>query len=178
MISFLLTQPGSLHGNSDALMPPLRRRVNAGQRSDQRATKMIAYDLQCINGHCFEGWFEDEATYLDQKEKGMIACPTCNQTGVARIPSVFAIKTATTASTPNETAGEMTGLGQRIVDYINKNFDDVGCDFAKEALKMHYGVAHPRNIRGTSTKEEEETLKKEGIEFLKIPLPQGPDTDS
>lgn len=139
---------------------------------------MIAYDLQCLNGHCFEGWFEDEAAYLAQKEKGMIACPTCNQTGVARVPSVFAIKTATAASPANDAHGELTKLGQRIVAYIKDNFDDVGCNFAKEALKMHYGVADPRNIRGTSTKEEEEVLEKEGIEFLKIPMPQGPETDS
>jgi hypothetical protein len=54
----------------------------------------------------------------------------------------------------------------------------VGCDFAKEALKIHYGAAEPRNIRGVSTKEEEKTLTDEGIQFIKIPMPARPDTES
>jgi hypothetical protein len=69
-------------------------------------------------------------------------------------------------------------VGKEIVDYVEKNFDDVGCDFAKEALKIHYGVEEPRNIRGVSTKEEEKMLKKEGIDFVKIPMPAPPDTDA
>ena len=51
----------------------------------------------------------------------------------------------------------------------------INLDFAKEALKIHYGVKEPRNIRGISTKEEEKMLKKEGIEFMKIPMPERPE---
>ena len=70
------------------------------------------------------------------------------------------------------------GMGKEIIDFVEKNFDDVGCDFAKEALKIHYGVEEPRNIRGISTKEEEKMLKEEGIDFVKIPMPALPDTDA
>jgi hypothetical protein len=69
-------------------------------------------------------------------------------------------------------------IGKEIIDYVEKNFDDVGCDFAKEALKIHYGVEEPRNIRGVSTKAEEKMLKEEGIDFVKIPMPAPPDTDA
>ena len=31
---------------------------------------MIAYDLQCANGHRFEGWFEDSKTFDRQKKTG------------------------------------------------------------------------------------------------------------
>ena len=72
----------------------------------------------------------------------------------------------------------MEMLGNKIVDYVEKNFDDVGADFTKEALKIHYGVSEPRNIRGVSTREEEKTLEKEGVQFIKIPIPVPPDTDS
>jgi hypothetical protein len=139
---------------------------------------MIAYDLQCANGHRFEGWFEDEAAYLDQSEKGLIACPTCDTSAVSRIPSVFAIKTASAATSSRGRRPETAELSSRIFNFIEKNFDNVGCDFAKEALKMHYGVSEARNIRGTSTKEEEATLKKEGIEFFKIPMATEPDPDA
>ncbi len=30
---------------------------------------MIAYDLQCVNGHAFEGWFEDSEAYQAQKKR-------------------------------------------------------------------------------------------------------------
>ena len=63
-------------------------------------------------------------------------------------------------------------LAKEIVDYINKNFEDVGSDFAKEALKMHYAVTEKRNIKGSATQEEEEMLEEEGIDFFKVPSPK------
>ncbi|MBW2438732.1 MAG: DUF1178 family protein [Desulfobacterales bacterium] len=139
---------------------------------------MIAYDLQCIDGHAFEGWFEDSQAYQSQKKKGLIACPVCNSTRVSRLPSTFAIRASQIPKKVSLEEEHLKKVGKEIVDFVHKNFDNVGCDFAKEALKMHYGVEEPRNIRGVSTKEEEELLKKEGIEFLKIPMPERPDTDA
>jgi hypothetical protein len=139
---------------------------------------MIAYDLQCIEGHAFEGWFEDSQAYQSQKKKGLIACPVCNSTRVSRIPSTFAIRASQIPKKVSLEEKHLKKVGTEIADFVQKNFDDVGCDFAKEALKMHYGVEEPRNIRGVSTEEEEEMLKKEGIEFLKIPMPERPDTDA
>jgi hypothetical protein len=136
---------------------------------------MIAYDLQCRNGHQFEGWFEDSQAFDDQKKQGMIACPVCEDTGVFKVPSTFAIKgsTGTLPMDPNDSA-QMAALGKKIVDYVHNNFDNVGADFAEEALKMHYGVSEPRSIRGISTPQEEATLKAEGIHFFKIPMPPEP----
>jgi hypothetical protein len=139
---------------------------------------MIAYDLQCVKGHAFEGWFEDNEAYLTQKRKGLIACPVCNDTKVSRIPSTFAIKSSPIPKKASLQEENLKKVGKEIIKYIEKNFDDVGCDFAKEALKIHYGVEEPRNIRGVSTKEEEKMLKEEGIDFVKIPMPVPPDTDA
>ena len=139
---------------------------------------MIAYDLQCVNGHAFEGWFEDSEAYSAQKKKELIACPACNTTRVSRIPSTFAIKASPIPRQLSKEEQNLRKAGEEIIDFVEKNFDDVGCNFAKEALKIHYGVKEPRNIRGVSTKEEEKMLKKEGIEFFKIPLPAPPDTDA
>jgi hypothetical protein len=100
-------------------------------------------------------------------------------TSVTRIPSTFAIKSSARAAPLSEsTAAQMEELSLRITDFIEKNFDNVGCQFAKEALKMHYGVTEQRNIRGTSSPEEEKTLKEEGIEFIKIPIPTNPESDA
>ena len=141
---------------------------------------MIAYDLQCSNGHAFEGWFEDRKAYRDQKKKGLISCPACNDTSVDIVPSTFAIKSSHTSkpqSLPSEEA-VLAKIGKEAIEYVEKNFDDVGCDFAKEALKIHYGATEPRNIRGVSTEEEEKTLKEEGIQFFKFPMPAPQDSDS
>jgi hypothetical protein len=133
---------------------------------------MIAYDLQCGNGHRFEGWFEDSKAFDRQNTQGLIACPVCEDTAVCKIPSTFAIKGASGPVLPQAGGGvDLAALGRQIVDYVEKNFDNVGPDFAEEALKMHYGVSEPRNIRGSSTPQEEKTLRAEGINFFKFPDP-------
>ena len=139
---------------------------------------MIAYDLQCVNGHAFEGWFEDSDAYQSQKKKGLIACPVCNDTHISRIPSTFAIKSSSMPTGSSLHEKNLKKMGKEVIQFVEKNFDDVGCDFAKEALKIHYGVEEPRNIRGVSTKEEEKMLKDEGIDFVKIPMPAPPETDA
>lgn len=138
---------------------------------------MIAYDLQCIAGHSFEGWFEDEKSFLQQKKKGLVTCPICDETSVSRIPSAFAIKSSNIPAQSDKTISKYAEIGKRIVDYVENNFDDVGCNFAKEALKIHYGVTEPRNIRGVSTEAEEKSLKDEGVEFFKFPVPASPDSE-
>ena len=139
---------------------------------------MIAYDLQCINGHSFEGWFEDITAYEKQEKTGLIECPVCNSTSIARLPSTFAIKSSMSINNFSDPKENLENISRKIVDFVEKNFDDVGTEFTKEALKMHYGASEPRNIRGVSTKEEEKTLKDEGIQFFKIPMPAVPETES
>jgi hypothetical protein len=142
---------------------------------------MIAYDLKCANGHAFEGWFEDRKAFLSQKKRGLISCPLCDDTGIVQLPSRFAIR-ASQSPVPNETGATpektWTQIGKQLGEFVEQNFDNVGCNFAQEALKIHYGVSEPRNIRGVSTETEEKVLKQEGVQFFKIPLPPPPDFDS
>jgi hypothetical protein len=141
---------------------------------------MIAYDLQCRHGHTFEGWFEDAAAFKKQQKAALIACPICDDTQVTRIPSTFAIKgtpshhqpPAAPKRTDDEAPIDPAIMARAISEFVEKNFDNVGADFASEALKIHYGVKAPRNIRGVSTRQEEETLRKEGVEFVKFPVPE------
>ncbi|MDM8549251.1 DUF1178 family protein [Desulfobacterales bacterium HSG2] len=139
---------------------------------------MIVFDLQCNNGHVFEGWFEDGHDCEQQMENALIACPICDDTSVSRIPSTFAIKSSQPVSDFSAQKLDPSSVARRIMEYVDKNFDDVGCDFAREALKIHYGASEPRNIKGTSTETEEKTLQQEGIEFFKIPMPKQSDTDA
>ena len=139
---------------------------------------MIAFDLQCANGHTFEGWFEDSNSYEKQKKQDLISCPICNTVEVFKILSPVAIKKSDSQTNALSDQAQLAAFGKQIVDYVENNFDDVGCEFSKEALKMHYGVTEPRNIRGVSTPEEEKTLNKEGIQYFKFPVPPSPDAES
>ena len=133
---------------------------------------MIAYDLQCTNGHTFEGWFEDANAFEVQQSQGLIACPICSDVSVTRIPSAFAIRSSLTSAPSLPKRPNIEQLAAQVVDYVENNFDNVGANFAKEALKMHYGLSEHRNIRGVSSEAEEKMLKDEGIHFFKFPMPK------
>jgi hypothetical protein len=134
---------------------------------------MIAFDLQCSKGHIFEGWFDNLESYTIQNSKKMITCPHCNTTKIRKLLSpVTALKSP---SPPQNNLQEekkdidYRKLAKEMINYINTEFEDLGTDFAKEALKIHYGVSKERNIKGSATETEETTLREEGIQFFKIP---------
>lgn len=140
---------------------------------------MIVFDLQCKNGHRFEGWFDDLESLEDQISRGLVTCPSCEETDISRIPSTFGIKGAkSAAATPLENPEIQEVFLQKVAQFVDSNFDDVGSKFTDEALKIHYGVSEPRNIRGTSTKEQEDLLTKEGVSFVKFPVPAADDSDA
>ncbi len=133
---------------------------------------MIVYDLQCANGHTFEGWFEDRKAYEDQSRKKLIACPICSDTSIVALPSRFSIKAGPIFPENGCDNSEDRGAVEKLMGFLENNFEDVGPNFAPEALKMHYDVTEKRNIRGSSTEAEEKMLKKEGIKFFKLPIPR------
>lgn len=134
---------------------------------------MIVFDLECSMGHSFEGWFHNTESFEKQKEQKLVSCPSCNDTEVRRILSPVAVKTSShRAERKGMKPIDYQRLAKEVVDYINNNFEDVGSDFAKEALKMHYTVTEKRNIKGSATDEEEKVLKDEGIGFFKVPTPK------
>ena len=49
---------------------------------------MIAFDLNCSNGHPFEGWFSSAADFDTQKSNGMLACPLCADVHIHKALSV------------------------------------------------------------------------------------------
>ncbi len=146
---------------------------------------MIAFDMQCSKGHVFEGWFEDNNAYEEQKKKDLISCPACNNSDVNKVPTTFGVMKSTQSSSrqPQKVGiqisqAELEIFQKKFVEFVTTNSDNVGPDFAKEALKMHYGATEPRNIRGFSTAKEEKLLKNEGIQFFKLPVPEKPEFDA
>ena len=129
---------------------------------------MIAFELSCSQSHTFEGWFDSAEAFEDQKARSLVSCPICGDEAVSKVISpIRSLKGG-----EQETAQPARVLRQTVKTYLNKNFENVGADFAKEALKMHYGAAPERNIRGSSTLAEEKELQEEGIVFFKVNLPE------
>lgn len=132
---------------------------------------MIAFDLECSNGHIFEGWFNNLQSFEEQSAKKLVNCPYCDDTNIRKVISPVSMRTSSqTYEEKGLKSIDYQRLAGEVVDYINKNFEDVGPDFAKESLKMHYGVAEKKNIKGLATTEEEKMLKGEGIQFFKLPI--------
>ncbi len=137
---------------------------------------MIVFDLECLNGHTFEGWFDDRADLESQQEKGILQCPVCDTYSVETKLSPIAIRTS--SAIPSRQAQQalqanqeaFAELTEKVSQFVEKNYENVGGSFAKEALKMHYGASEHRNIRGTTTQEEEKNLEKEGVPVFKVPV--------
>lgn len=131
---------------------------------------MIAFDLMCTNGHTFEGWFDNLESFERQDSKNMIICPLCESTEIKKILSPVAMKSSSRSNQKIDNLPiDYQKLAVEMVNYIQNEFEDTGAEFTKEALKIHYGSAEARNIRGTATKDEEKILEEEGVPFVKFP---------
>jgi hypothetical protein len=134
---------------------------------------MIAFDLECSKGHVFEGWFKNALSFEEQNSNKLVSCPYCNDTKVKKVISPVAMKVSSHKDRGiMENPIDYHRLAREVVGYLNQNFEDVGSDFTKEALKMHYGAAEKKNIKGSATIEEEKLMKDEGITFFKVPIPK------
>ena len=161
---------------------------------------MILFDLRCQDGHRFEAWFRDGATYDSQAEEGIVLCPVCGSSKVDKAPMAPRIlkgrgngpaaedgagedSAETTPTPPVPLRGEQSvAMGQireklqALRRYVETHSDDVGDRFAEEARRIHYGETPRRDIHGRASDSEAEELADEGVAFTAIPWV--PRTDS
>lgn len=152
---------------------------------------MICYRLHCAAGHEFEGWYKDSATFARLREGGLLSCPDCGSARVEQAPMAPAIvkggrKSLASApqqpeaSAPVVAAGAapqaqavvpdaLLGAMRRVREAIEENCENVGRNFADEALRMHHGEAPQRGIYGDMTSSDRELLEDEGVEFHTVP---------
>jgi hypothetical protein len=139
---------------------------------------MIVFDLACVCGYTFEGWFQDRNDFENQQTASFLVCPQCGSREIRKIlsPTRFHSAGSQTAPLPGEDSPDAVSREEAekaletLQKFVEENFEDVGAELARESLKIHYGVAEPRNIRGVATETEEKRLKEEGINLLKIPM--------
>jgi hypothetical protein len=139
---------------------------------------MIKYDLKCDNAHIFEAWFKNSSTYDAQSEASDIVCAVCGTTSVTKAPMAPSVPKKNTGSRKDRTtlaeqettqAAVMMSALKELRETVEKNFDNVGTQFAEEARKIHFGEAETRGIYGHATTEENNELREEGVEINEIP---------
>lgn len=135
---------------------------------------MIIYDLRCRKEHTFEGWFKDRAAFEEQKKKRLIVCPVCGSLDIEMVPSTIAVMGRDSRDSDKEGAAPVSPARalELFNEFVTKNFEDVGNRFAEVALNIHRGKENERNIKGVTTREEDELLRDEGVKFFKIPIPK------
>ena len=126
---------------------------------------MIVYQLHCSNGHEFEAWFRDMATYDIQVKQGDVECLHCGDTSVSKSIMAPNISPARTKASPPKGSADSEARAYEVAEkileaisairnHIDENCDNVGADFAEEARRIHYGEAEQRGISGTATEDE------------------------
>jgi|TARA_A200000159_G_scaffold63332_1_gene58603 hypothetical protein len=132
---------------------------------------MPKYNLLCTRDHEFEGWFASEESYLDQKNKKLIACPICDNTGIRRAvmaPNVNLKSKKLQSKKSNTAFYNSRSTLQHLKTWVEKNCENVGDNFAKEARKASLGERDD-HIYGTASDKEIKDLHKEGIGAIRIP---------
>ncbi|QBQ98028.1 DUF1178 family protein [Paraburkholderia pallida] len=144
---------------------------------------MKVLDLQCPDGHRFEGWFASADDFESQLSRKLVECPMCGATNVSRVPSAPRLNLSG-ASEAQSTAGQASPAGQmaqaaaqwqahamRVMREVLEKTENVGDRFAEEARRIHYNEAPARNIRGVASAEDAQALVEEGIDVMPLPVP-------
>jgi hypothetical protein len=138
---------------------------------------MKVLNLRCTHDHRFEGWFSSDADFVAQGERGLVACPLCDDKTISRLPSAPRLNVSTQRGEPERPpSGDVieVDVQRRWLNAVREMMDkteDVGDRFPEEARRIHYGEAQDRGIRGRASSQDAEALRDEGIEIVTLPVP-------
>ena len=136
---------------------------------------MIKYKLKCKDCETtFDSWFSSSKEYEKLKKIKFLNCHFCNSLNVDKAlmsPSVSMSKNNLgDINLSSEKYREIKKTISRYQEFIKKNFEHVGENFAYEARSLHYkNKKRAKGIYGTATKEDLNELNEEGIKAEMIP---------
>ena len=134
---------------------------------------MIKYNLKCENKHEFESWFSDSNEFDKLNKKKLLECIYCSSSKIKK--SIM----SPMVSSSNSKKEKASFLNKKLVkkrnellklrNYIENNYKFVGDKFSEKVREVYYDKNSKKSIYGTTTKEEREELKEEGIHLLSVP---------
>ena len=136
---------------------------------------MIKYKLICKDCETtFDSWFSSSKEYEKLKKKKFLNCHFCNSLNVVKglmSPSVSRSKNnLRDLDSSSAKYREIKKTIYKYQEFIKKNFEYVGENFAYEARSLHYkDKKKAKAIYGTATKEDLNELKEEGIKVEVLP---------
>ena len=136
---------------------------------------MIKYKLICKDCETtFDSWFSSSQEYEKLKKKKFLNCHFCNSLNVGKglmSPNVSTSKNILTdIDSSSEKYKEIKKTIYKYQEFIKKNFEYVGENFAYEARSLHYkDKKKAKGIYGTATKKDLNELKEEGIKAEILP---------
>jgi len=140
---------------------------------------MIRYQLVCKCKYEFESWFRSSDDFDQQRDKGLLSCPSCAGSEVSKAlmaPSVRTSAKKKQISAQKEKSKALDEINSALRNYRNQvteRADYVGDQFASVARKMHYGDEPERGIYGEAQVKEIKELHDEGVQVLPLPsLPE------
>jgi hypothetical protein len=128
---------------------------------------MLVFDLHCLDsGETFEAWFRSSADYEDQKAAGLVQCPFCDSSRVAKAPMAPRV--------PRKSSGGALAKIAAMQAEALKDSRWVGDRFAETARAMHSGEIAPEQVHGQATLAEARSLAEDGVPVAPLPLPVVP----
>jgi len=133
------------------------------------------FNLQCADGHLFEGWFSSHEDYDEQQQRGLLTCPMCQNATIEKRPSAPRLNFGKGESfdkgesLPSLGDSEIQALMLKKMREVVLASEDVGVQFAEEARRIHDGEAQERAIRGVATAQECAELAQDGIAVVAVP---------
>ncbi|PXW22635.1 DUF1178 family protein [Paraburkholderia caballeronis] len=133
---------------------------------------MKVLDLQCPDGHRFEGWFASAEEFESQLSRKLVECPVCGATEVNRLPSAPRLNLSGAGDKPApQDAALWQAHAMRVIREVLEKTENVGDRFVEEARRIHYNEAPARNIRGVASADDARALVEEGIDVMPLPVP-------
>ncbi len=135
---------------------------------------MIKYKLICKNCELqFDSWFASSLEFEKLKKKNFLICHNCNSNKIEKsLMAPKLINNSKHRKTVQENLNfrEINKKLREYKEFIKKNFDDVGGNFAYEARSIHYDKKKKKKgIYGNASKDEIKELREEGINAELIP---------
>ena len=135
---------------------------------------MIKYKLKCNDcERDFDSWFSSSLEFEKLKKKSFLNCHFCESKNVVKnlmAPNILNQSLKTEDKISNKKKLNIKKRILKFQNFIKRNFEYVGDEFAFKARSLHYdNKKNHKGIYGSASKKQISDLQDEGIEIQTFP---------